>query len=40
MQKVIRFNGVQGDVEINIYGDADRETFISVVKNNEFVVVD
>ena len=40
LQSVTEYDGVQGVVKINRYGDADRKTFISVVKNNEFVVVD
>ena len=40
LQSVTQYDGVQGVVKINRYGDADRKTFISVVKNNEFVVVD
>ena len=39
LQSVTQYDGVQGTVKINRYGDADRKTFISVVKNNEFVVV-
>ena len=40
LQKLNQYNGVQGVVTIDRYGDADRKTFLSVVKNNEFVVVD
>ena len=40
LQKFSQFHGVQGLVKIDQYGDADRKTFISVVENNKFVVVE
>ena len=40
LQKISQFYGVQGPVNIDRYGDADRKTFITVVENSEFVVVE
>jgi branched-chain amino acid transport system substrate-binding protein len=38
IQQIREYKGVQGLVKIDQYGDADRETFLSVVRNGEFVV--
>jgi len=40
IQKITEYQGVQGQIKIDQYGDADRVTYISVVKNKEFVVVE
>jgi branched-chain amino acid transport system substrate-binding protein len=39
IQQTSEYNGVQGPVRIDRYGDADRKTFLSVVRNGEFIVV-
>jgi branched-chain amino acid transport system substrate-binding protein len=39
MQEITKYSGVQGPIIINKYGDADRETFLSVVQNGDFEVV-
>lgn len=39
MQEITKYFGVQGPITINKYGDADRETFLSVVQNGDFVAV-
>ena len=40
IQQISEYNGVQGPVRIDRYGDADRKTFLSVVRNGEFIVVE
>jgi branched-chain amino acid transport system substrate-binding protein len=40
LQKITEYSGVQGPVIIDQYGDADRKTFLSVVRNGEFVVIE
>ena len=40
LQKISQYDGVQGPVEIDQYGDADRKAFLTTVKNGEFVVVE
>ena len=39
LNKALNFVGVQGAVEIDRYGDANRKTFLSVVRNGRFEVV-
>ena len=40
LQKISKYRGVQGPVEIDQYGDADRKAFLTIVKNGEFVVIE
>ena len=40
LRKLDHYDGVQGVVKIDRYGDADRKAFLTVVKNGEFVVIE
>ena len=40
LRKFDHYEGVQGVVKIDRYGDADRKAFLTVVKNGEFVVIE
>lgn len=40
LSKIGNFNGIQGDIEINRYGDSKREKYLYTIKNNKFVKVD
>jgi branched-chain amino acid transport system substrate-binding protein len=40
IQQISEYNGVQGPVRIDRYGDADRKTFLTVVRNGAFIVAE
>ena len=40
LQKISQYPGIQGSIKIDRYGDADRKSFLSIVKKGEFVVVE
>ena len=40
IQQISEYEGVQGLVKIDRYGDADRKAFLTVVRNGEFIVAE
>ena len=40
LQEVDRFAGLQGEIRFNRYGDPQRQTFLAIIRDGRFAVLD